>query len=475
MSLTGSILLPSQEALLNRLQHISLYGQQLIVLTGEDGAGKTTLVTALLSELEGFSSALVICPKHCDSAEIRRKILVQLLTDPVFDDELPLPETMLRASSALPSASCIVLDDAHYIPLEIWAECIVLSQMSIAGKTVNVTMTSPVDFLNDVLLQLPAEQRQLLLPLDIEPIDCVEREGLYYTLLSRSDAQPFTPRDIVKDRLEAQNGSPKEVVTLLELALNGGAEEPAEKSTTKLFVIGAFVLLTITLLAWLLMDAEEQTVEQASAVIFAGKPVLNSPFLAEYAEQLLAGYVAPQSSAASQNEPETRQKFLIDAVDDKLLSKPVQLDSQQLQQVDDSFEDIAQVTIEVTEALTATHIETFSANSNVNPNNVNDQKGVAKAVQMPVQGYTLQLASVKRLDSLARMLDSVKAEKGVKVARYKNRWVVFMGEFGSVEQAREQSLKLTANSKISAPWIRKWQDLTQYELQDRLPIREIKE
>ena len=76
MSLTGSTLLPSQEALLNRLQHISLYGQQLIVLTGEEGAGKTTLVTALLTELEEFSSALVICPKYCDSAEIRRKILV---------------------------------------------------------------------------------------------------------------------------------------------------------------------------------------------------------------------------------------------------------------------------------------------------------------------------------------------------------------------------------------------------------------
>ncbi|QQX80094.1 AAA family ATPase [Shewanella sp. KX20019] len=475
MSLTGSILLPSQEALLNRLQHISLYGQQLIVLTGENGAGKTTLVTALLNELEGFSSALVICPKHCDSAEIRRKILVQLLAEPVFDDELPLPETILRVASALPSASCIVLDDAHYIPLEIWAECIVLSQMSFAGKTVNVTMTSPVDFLNDVLQQLPIDQRQLLLPLDIEPIDCAEREGLYYTLLSRSEAQPFTPRDIVKDRLEAQNGSPKEVVTLLELALNGGAEEPAEKSKAKLFIVGAFVLLTLTLLAWLLMDTEEQTVEQASAVIFAGKPVLNSPFLAEYGERLLAGYLVPQSIAASQNESESRQRLLIDGVDDKLRVEPDLIDSQQLQAVDDSFEDVAQVSTEVSKPLTATHIETFSANSKANPSSVNDGKVVAKVVQKPVQGYTLQLASVKRLDSLARMLDSVKAEKGVMVARYKSRWVVFMGEFGSVKQAREQSLKLTANAKISAPWIRKWQDLSQYELQDRLPIREIKE
>ncbi len=472
MSLTGSTLLPSQEALLNRLQHISLYGQQLIVLTGEEGAGKTTLVTALLSELEEFSSALVICPKYCDSAEIRRKILVQLLAEPVFDDELPLPETMLRASSALPSASCIVLDDAHYIPLEIWAECIVLSQMSLAGKTVNITMTSTVEFLNDVLQQLPVDQRQLLLPLDIEPIDSVEREGLYYTLLSRSEAQPFTPRDIVKNRLEMQAGTPKEVVALLELALNGDANEAVSSSKFKRPLIAVAVALAVLFLVWLLMRAEQGD-EPTTKVVFAGEPVLTSPFLADYGEQLLAEHFIELAKHRQIDDAVENDKVPVSELEAGKTSKTLHFD---VVDVDESTVVAVDIEAEITDPVTSQSIETFSINEIETPAAETLKQDVAdsaKVLQKPTKGYTLQLASVKRLDSLARTLENVAQQDGVKVARYNNRWVVLLGEFATVKQARDQSLKLTANSNISAPWIRKWQDLTEYELQDSVPTREI--
>ena len=472
MSLTGSTLLPSQEALLNRLQHISLYGQQLIVLTGEEGAGKTTLVTALLTELEEFSSALVICPKYCDSAEIRRKILVQLLADPVFDDELPLPETMLRASSALPSASCIVLDDAHYIPLEIWAECIVLSQMSFAGKTVNVTMTSPVEFLNDVLQQLPVDQRQLLLPLDIEPIDSVEREGLYYTLLSRSEAQPFTPRDIVKNRLEMQAGTPKEVVLLLELALNGDAEDAQSSSKFKRPLIAVAIALAMLFLIWLFMRAEPE-VEPTTKVVFAGEPVLTSSFLADYGEQLLAEHFTVLGKHRQIDDEFENDEALISDLAAEQATKDLHADAVD---VDEPTVEAADNAAEIIDSVTSQNIETFSIKEIETPAAKDLKKDVVdsvKVLQRPRQGYTLQLASVKRLDSLARTLENVAQQDGIKVARYKSRWVVLLGEFATVKQARDQSLKLTANSNISAPWIRKWQDLTEYELQDSVPTREI--
>ena len=471
MSFTGSTLLPSQEALLNRLQHISLYGQQLIVLTGEEGAGKTTLVTALLTELEEFSSALVICPKYCDSAEIRRKILVQLLADPVFDDELPLPETMLRAAAALPSASCIVLDDAHYIPLEIWAECIVLSQMSFAGKTVNITMTCPVEFLNDVLQQLPVDQRQLLLPLDIEPIDSVEREGLYYTLLSRSEAQPFTPRDIVKNRLEMQSGTPKEVVLLLELALNGEAEEALPSSRFKRPLIVAAIALIVVFVAWFFREAEQES-EPVTEVVFAGAPVLTSPFLADYGEQLLAEhFIVLEKPRLIEDEVDNDKNFVTE-LETQQAGKPRHSDVLAVEPLADSEEVMA----EIVEPAASQTIETFSIKEIEAPTPSNQQKDITASInvqQKPTHGYTLQLASVKRLDSLARMLDKIAQQDGVKVARYRSRWVVLLGEFVTLSEAREQSLKLTANGNISAPWIRKWQDLTEYELQDSVPTREI--
>ena len=471
MSFTGSTLLPSQEALLNRLQHISLYGQQLIVLTGEEGAGKTTLVTALLTELEEFSSALVICPKYCDSAEIRRKILVQLLADPVFDDELPLPETMLRAAAALPSASCIVLDDAHYIPLEIWAECIVLSQMSFAGKTVNITMTCPVEFLNDVLQQLPVDQRQLLLPLDIEPIDSVEREGLYYTLLNRSEAQPFTPRDIVRNRLELQRGTPKEVVLLLELALNGDAGEALPSSKFKRPLMVAAITFVVLFLVWFFRESEQES-EPVTEVVFAGAPVLTSPFLADYGEQLLAEHFIVLEKNRLIEDKVGSDKIFVSELESEQADKLHHSDVLAVEPLADSEEVMA----EIVEPAASQTIETFSIKEIEAPTPSNQQKDITASInvqQKPTHGYTLQLASVKRLDSLARTLDKIAQQDGVKVARYRSRWVVLLGEFVTLSEAREQSLKLTANGNISAPWIRKWQDLTEYELQDSVPTREI--
>lgn len=228
MTLNSSFLLPSQDALLQRLQHVVLYGQQLTVLTGDDGCGKTSILTALVEELTEVSSAFVTCPMHCDSAEIRRKILVQLLSEPAFDDEIPMPETLLKLASSLPAASHIVLDDAHYLPLEIWAECIVLSQLSLNGRRITVTLSTTSQYLDSVIAQLP-ENDVPILPMVVEPLDNEEREGLYYILLSRSEQVPFTPRDIVTEQLAKQNGLPAEVVSLFELALNGEPEPTPQK------------------------------------------------------------------------------------------------------------------------------------------------------------------------------------------------------------------------------------------------------
>ncbi|MCG9731553.1 AAA family ATPase [Shewanella sp. Isolate13] len=464
MSFSDSTLLPSQESLLHRLLHISLYGEQLMVLTGEDGAGKTTLVTALLNELDRHSSAFVICPKHCDSAEIRRKVLVQLLSDPVFDDEIPLPESLLSEVDSLPAASCIVLDDAHLLPLEIWAECIVLSQMNLGNKSVKIVMTSPMAFFDDVAAQLPASLLEQVLPIHIEPLEQVEREGLYYTLLSRSEQQPFTPRDIVKNRLELQRGTPKEVVSLLELALNGDEKQEPSKSRLRTIVSASFLIITVLLLSWLLLDGEvDKKTSVSSEVKFAidakASSDSDSRFLVEYGEQLLAGYSRGTDSQSMQGTK---------------LQESERVEDEEVNDIEAvatyKVKPIATFTAE-TEEQTPQESQSRSYSKQAV---ITKTKAVpASSLSRPTQGYTLQLASVKQVDSLYKMLASLKDIPEVRVARYKQRWVVLFGEFNSAQDAQQQAALLTTKTGISDPWIRAWQNLNEYELQDVLPSREI--
>lgn len=466
MSFSDSTLLPSQESLLHRLLHISLYGEQLMVLTGEDGAGKTTLVTALLNELERHSSAFVICPKHCDSAEIRRKVLVQLLSDPVFDDEIPLPESLLRVVDSLPAASCIVLDDAHLLPLEIWAECIVLSQMNLGNKSVKVVMTSPMAFFDDVAAQLPESLLEQVLPIHIEPLEQVEREGLYYTLLSRSEQQPFTPRDIVKNRLEVQRGTPKEVVDLLELALNGDEQQEPKNSRLRTIVSASFLIVTVLLISWLLLDGEvDKKTSVSSEVKFAidakASSDSDSRFLVEYGEQLLAGYSrgtdsqSMQGTKLQESERVEYEEIVVNDIEPVATYK---------------VKPIATFTSETEEQKPQESLSRSDSKQAV----VTKTKAVqASSLSRPTQGYTLQLASVKQLDSLYKMLAALKDIPEVRVARYKQRWVVLFGEFNSAQVAKQQAALLTTKTGISDPWIRAWQNLNEYELQDVLPSREI--
>lgn len=517
MTLPESILLPSQEALLLRLQHISLYGEQLILLIGEQGAGKTTLITALLNELDEHSLALVTCPKHCDIHEIRRKVLIQLLKEPVFDDELTLSESLQQAAETLPNAIGIVIDDADYLPQEMWAECLALSQLSLADTSIRVICTSVSQFLPLLLAQLSASQAELLLPISIEPLAFEERQSLYDALLIRSEQSPFIVQDIVFDKLLAQKGTPLEVVSLLEIAL---LDEPemVKKVSTKMKWGGALLCFVMF-------------VGGMVFVLSSGsRSVINSNGLSQTVEDKSTSFVAIEAK----KQPKAtlvrkRETFLLPQTDDGLkandddtivsspsllvieegetglnateievfsvspsiefsqldeLSAPLLKVAQMSQvTVDDVKEPVDGVTgnKDVKRVLMEGVISSSSKNAlkvvkKQSPDISEHQSSIIWPTLMstkPTQGYTLQLANVTKLETLYRLLTKVKDVDGVSVAQYKQGWLILVGQFDKKEFANKKSLYLTEKYKLNKPWVRRWTDLNAYELKVSVPSREI--
>lgn len=482
MTFQGSVLLPSQEALIQRMHHVASYSDQLLVLSGVSGSGKTTLVTGLATDFDESNAAFVICPMHADNAEIRRKILVQLISSPIFDDDIPLADTLLRLASTQTKPLHIIIDDAHLLPKALWAECIILNQIQCAGKNIAVTLTVPPAFLADLLPQLPEQLRRQILPINIEPLTMPEREALYQTLLRYSEQNPFTPREIVRSQLEKQTGTPQEVVNLLDKALHSTPEKTSSWMKYKAVMVTAVSML-LALGIWLGVT-QPFPEEQAPEVVTY--PSIDSPAFLSYGQKVLAPYFmlrAEQLKLAAETakviEIETAEAKTEQAVDplsefhgeaphpmpdDAALVSVGEVSSKSFGEDKPPEETKSQAKVAEIQPVTA-------ATAKV-------EKPITKVffdTQKPLKGYTIQIASVAQLDTLRSTLKSIEHVEGVRVARHKQRWVVLVGNYSNSKSASNAAAQLVKEYHLDQPWVRKWADLKDYQLEESLPNREISE
>lgn len=467
MTFQGQVLLPSQEALIQRLHHVASYSDQLLVLVGTQGSGKTTLVTALATDFDESNAALVICPMHADNAEIRRKILVQLMSSPIFDDEIPLAETILRVAPNQSKPLHIIIDDAHLLSKTLWAECIILNQLLCAGRRIAVTLAVPPAFLADLLPQLPESLRRQILPISVEPLSLPEREALYQTLLKYSEQNPFTPRDIVRTQLEKQAGTPQEVVTLLELALHGQSEQRSAWGQYKVAVLGLGSLL-ISFLIWFELAqpfGDEPTPEaltypalNSGEFLAQGQRIL-MPYFQQRAESLAQATIEADPLARFHGEIPQANELLTEQLIDAATSKA------------EDAEDI----------VTAAHPAQDEGNSalekadKANPVNEAITESIPNPKIRPTSGYAIQIATVSQRKTAESLLKNLQAVPDVRLATYKQFWVVLVGQFSDSRSAKDAAAELVKQYHLSQPMVKKWTELGGYQLQDTLPSGEISE
>ncbi|WP_299006328.1 ATP-binding protein [uncultured Shewanella sp.] len=468
MTPSESILLPSQEALLLRLQHISLYGDQLILLMGEQGSGKTTMITALLDTLEDHSLALITCPQYCDSHEIRRKILIQLLNDPIFDDELALPDSLLQAAQSLPKALCIVIDDADYLPHEIWNECLALIQLSLPNTDIRVVCTANNALLSSLSTQVSAIQTQSLLPMSISPLPLVERQSLYNTLLSLNGQGACIDIDSIFEKLSAQSGTPAEVLALFELSKQNEEELVSSDPKASAKVMPKWMSLTLVTAVVFVVSVTAMGLwmlklpidGQDNSALLTPKPLDPVPNLQSI------------TTVNSQKEWDFKadKAWSVDH-DEGMASVPLKVEKRPVERAMKSDEPI--------------QAEILTNSGNEQELKEGKKAAVESGAEQPLivwptllsirptQGYTLQLANVTKIETLYRLLTRVKDVKDLSIARYNKGWLVLAGQFDEKEFANKSSLYLIEKYNINKPWVRRWADLRAYELQVSVPSREI--
>ncbi|QYJ78626.1 AAA family ATPase [Shewanella acanthi] len=498
MTFQGQLLLPSQEALIERLHHVASYSDQLLVLSGASGSGKTTLATALATDVDDANVALVICPMHAEDAEIRRKILVQLVSSPIFDDETPLAETILRVAPNQSKPLHIIIDDAHLLSKELWAECIILNQIQCAGRRIALTLTVPPAFLAELLPQLPDSLRRQLLPVNVEPLTLPEREALYQTLLRYSDQNPFTPRDIVRGLLEKQKGTPREVVELLELALHGSEAAPSFWQRYRFAFVGAASLL-VTLIIWLLLASPEADKQISEQVTY---PALDSPQFLRHGEQILQPYFSEREVAFAKaladeaalkedplanfhgEEPQSEGDVATAAIIGEASLKG---DSAEQTQIEEVNTNSAQTDNTQTQKVQAESTQIEKADENaISSSDVVSTMTQAQGDELssvhpltvtlsdkPSVGYAIQVSTVQKLSTAQALAKKINTVADVRITKYKQFWVVFVGQYSDKQSAEKAATELDTRYHLSQPLIKNWADLGNYALEETFPHREI--
>ena len=468
------LLLPSQEALVERLSHNIYYAEQLQLLCGENGSGKTYLLKHLNRHVEDVLVVLLSCPLHADDAEIRRKILLPLLSDPVFDDEISLADSISNLASSFSQSILILIDDAERLSTEVWAELIALSQMSVADRLVSIVASVTPEFEKNIFDSLPDSYHSMMSSLYIESLIQQEQDTLYYSLLSQSDG--FENHLMAKPNFNRGKIVPKDIVAFF-VQSNDQNIAPIKKVNKVYWSVTVTIAAATLAIGWL------YHVDLLSLYIQNDEKVQQSDILKRQNADLPA--IEPLQSNQPTDEPTERlsvdeQQLLLPAKQKHFLVSDVEVNKEKTVKSESSsmlLDDNAQgdLPIKVNDSVVSKPINQIepdvkkmveTAQTVIESEPIADRQEKLAEITPKPEYYTLQIATVSKQKSLDNLLNQLKHHQDVRVGLHKSRWVVFVGEFDSYQSAKNYERILATETELPKPWLRKWKALKNVELQN---------
>jgi len=311
------ISLPSQLQLIERLQHLIYLSSSLIFVSGEAGAGKSTLTenlsNALPAELQQVYVSLVNEPT---ATKLRQQIIAQLFDKALFNAEDKLLDSILRLQQAESRSlnRLIIIDNADHLPADFIAElCELCSDKSLAqDNTLNILLLTKQaateeyldyidtnlasrtkDSLNHVELTLPAlntQEANALLQHNFQQVD-------YHAKLQHQDA--------LNKQLKLCNGNPQKIIKLAD-DLSQGLLKPITTSWVQTRLPALALMLVLV------------AIVSAFAVYLYPKFIPNKSRLeAENTEAPIdSSYIALEEIKAMEGMPEEHNSIEVNTVEE---------------------------------------------------------------------------------------------------------------------------------------------------------------
>ena len=175
-------ILPSRAALVDRIALQFEYGQNLIVLLGTSGLGKSYMLeTFITDKYNSFNKAFVQVSASVNDVSLMSDILEQSFNSPLIDHYLSLSENFYQLLQQQPCEACLwVLDNARHLSEELSQELELLAKNSPVTLYIMLASQSKLAINNAVEIYLEPlsahESKQLMswyfpnLPYDEDPV-----------------------------------------------------------------------------------------------------------------------------------------------------------------------------------------------------------------------------------------------------------------------------------------------------------------
>lgn len=473
----------SQTQLCERLRHLTQFSSHLLLVSGEPGSGKSTILqTYLDSDFNQKTIAIRAQTQH-DEAGVREQILQQITYDGRFNPQLSLLEALPLLANQIEQEITICIDDAQLLPESIIAEFIQLVEYSLQNRisiNINLILFANIDWVTKVMTRF-AKSATNILELEVAALDPQAALQFVDQQFAQAGYKPtFVNQDAINRQIEACQGNPAALTLCAQAIMRGEVYTPEKGAATdsvqgtgngkRSFYLAAIIasLLLIGSAVTFLYDAYQS--EQTSSAEASNNPTevelddsmtaqpvaeMNEPtLLASNWDEELPTDIEKTITLTKGPEPEAEDKTRVivdDAAVNKIIAKQTTKEQAQL------------VTAPQTEAEVKTEVKTTATaiGSDAQQPIIKD-KGIltekALIMAQPAKNYTFQIAGLSHPEQLERYLNEHKLTEQIytyQTLRNNKPWyVVLYGSFSSVEQANAAKSKLPIKVQKAQPWMK---------------------
>lgn len=496
-------LLPSQQQLLARINHLAVLDSGLNFISGPVGAGKYTLATALLEQFDaGFEQAWLNCRPRMNDADCREELLHQLLSDAVFDANDAMEDILAQYSVPQGSRWLLVITHAERLSnqllVELWGMVESCRRQQAGQFQISVLLFAEPEWVEQTaseLIAITAHQQTIL---KIPPLPINEREQLA-KILAKQHHQAIEIETLAPSLVKL-DGWPGEIVALFEQSMTGSNDAPNEKTRNRVFPKGVGFAVLLLLSCTALIFGWSLSGPESNETPLAERQQAPAPFSDVQRRQVTGNTATPESKnqpeqlAGNWSKDQQPLPVKVNAPDDVSAETPDETNATVVNVDDATVEKL----LATQQQNTPTTDETLANNNNppehtpvpektVKPETVSTEapsepvaaEPVAKPAEaketnlyaaiknVPKRHFALQLFVVSSERSLQRFIREHRLGEDNQFHYYSvmrsghRRFIGFYGEYGSADQAHKAIASLPAALRQVKPWARTYGSILQ--------------